>query len=58
MSYIKKKEYGTSASLLADNIVFGVNVKHKAIAEKNTFISVNGNIVERDGDEKNARTKK
>ena len=58
MSYIKKKEYGTSASLLANNIVFGANVKHKAIAEKNTFISVNGNIVERDDDKKNARTKK
>ena len=41
-----------------DNIVFGVNVRHKAIAEKNTFISVNGNIVERENDEKNARTKK
>lgn len=58
MSYIKKKEYGTSASLLADNIVFGVNVKHKAIAEKNTFISVNGKIVEKEDDKKNARTKK
>ena len=58
MSYIKKKEYGTSASLLADNIVFGENVKNKAIAEKNTFISVNGNIVESGHDQKNARTKK
>lgn len=58
MSYTKKNEYGSSASLLADNIVFGVNVKNKAIAEKNTFISVNGNIVESDDDEKNARTKK
>ena len=58
MSYTKKNEYGSSASLLADNIVFGVNVKNRAIAEKNTFISVNGNIVESDDDEKNARTKK
>ena len=58
MSYIKKKEYGTSASLLANDIFFGANVKHKAIAEKNTLISVNGNIVKMDDDEKNAKTKK
>ena len=58
MSYTKKNDHGSSASLLADNIVFGVNVKNRAIPEKNTFISVNGNIVESDDDEKNARTKK